>query len=224
VKATKVAVDGNQIYYADNNNGYLRYVENDSNGWSGPTQVTYTQGEGSGSVKDINADAVLGVADVDGDTNDEIVYTDSGTIRYIQVGSNENPTDTGEGYGNNNGPGLGRPVDFDGDGKALVPVITGSNEVALVDAEAGDKTVIGSYAGAAKAPFASYDINGDGTAELVFANSSGYLEAMNYSTGTVTTVTDQNGNPIRVKTGNGEGTGRLDPPRARSVASGIIRQ
>ena len=122
------------------------------------------------------AQAVAGVGDIDGDGQDELVFADgSQAIRYIE------PSESGaqtfskvyDGAGSNDGIGVGAPADFDGDGVDSVPIVDGSNQIRLVTAGAGGRTLTGGIA--AKAPVAPGDVDRDGTIELAFYRTDGDL-------------------------------------------------
>ncbi len=68
----------------------------------------------------------MGVADIDTDGSDEIIFfAESQEIRYLNQDGNTEKVQTG-GVGSNNRSGIGPPADFDGDGVLKVPFIDGS--------------------------------------------------------------------------------------------------
>lgn len=151
------------------------------------------------TIADVSGDGVAGIADFDGDGEDELVYGgDSGTSDSVNyVDDNGTTVTTDAGYGVNNGIGLGEPGDFDGDGTARVPIVDGSNNILLVDSDGNTETINGSGV-ATKAPLATLDWDGDGDLEIVFVHTDGTLRYVDDVTGsnTVKTVEDADGNSV----------------------------
>lgn len=116
-------------------------------------------------VADAAAAAVLGVVDFDGDGDRDIVYLGtSSTVKYYDGSVHSTGYSS---IGSNNGLGAGPVADLNGDGTPRVPIVDGSQNIALVDAS-GDKTVLNSnYQAAAKAGVAAVDWNDDGQLEVV---------------------------------------------------------
>ncbi|GGL61064.1 DUF7261 family protein [Halocalculus aciditolerans] len=147
--------------------------------------------------------AVAGAADIDGSGADELVYVDgSGQLRYVTAaGVTEQKIENG-GTGANYGPGVGRPYDFDGDGTARVPFVDGSNNLKLIGAGGTPTTVVSGNV--AKAPLGVFDVDTDGSMEIVFVQD-GSLYYVDDVTGTpnVTQLTDSDGDPVTVVEGPG---------------------
>jgi phosphotransferase system HPr-like phosphotransfer protein len=120
--------------------------------------------------------AVMGVADVDDDGSDEIIFLDgSSAIRYLNQDGSTEKVPTG-GVGSNNGRGIGPPADFDGDGVPRVPFIDGSQNPALTTGD-GVITRLNKNGVARKAGVAPVDIDADGDLELVFfGNDEGKIQ------------------------------------------------
>ena len=120
--------------------------------------------------------AVMGVADVDDDGSDEIIFFDgSQEIRYLNQDGSTEKVPTG-GVGSNNGSGIGPPADFDGDGVPRVPFIDGSQNPTLITSD-GAKTRLNKNGVAKKAGVAPVDIDADGDLELLFfGNSEGKIQ------------------------------------------------
>ena len=122
------------------------------------------------------ADAVLGIADIDGDETEELVYGGKGpdgnsdTVNYIDGPDGAVESIPSSGYGTNKAPGVGTPADFDGDGQSLVPIVDGSNNIKLFDASGRVKTISG--ISATKAPITTTDVDEDGAPEIVYISSS----------------------------------------------------
>lgn len=127
---------------------------------------------------DVEIQAVSGIADIDGDGAEELVFGgnspsgNSDSINYID--DDGTVAETNGAYGTSSGIGLGEPADFDGDGVARVPYVDGSNNIKIVSAT-GTPTAITSTGPAAKSPMASVDADGDGESEIVFLNQSASL-------------------------------------------------
>lgn len=150
------------------------------------------------------ADAVAGIADVDGDGADELVFGGSGgsgsddTVRYIDDdGTTIIPTEVN--YGSNNGIGLGEPADFDGDGKARTPIVGGSQEIKLAD-ENGNTEFLTSGDSPNKSPLGTADLDTDGDPEIYFVGQNQKLRYVDDVTGqnTVKDVTDSTGGSVPV--------------------------
>ncbi len=127
------------------------------------------------------AESVAGVADVDDDGADELVFTnDQGAIEYVD---DDRSTIRSTGFGQNLPVtnAIANPRDFDGDGIARIPIVDSSNRIVLVNASGGGSTEVinGSYGQAAKTQFAATDIDGDDGLEFAFTDTGGrgtYME------------------------------------------------
>lgn len=155
--------------------------------------------------KDAKAKAIAGAANIDSDASKELVYLDgSANVDYL-TGEGETEK-TGRGVGSNTGYGIGVPADFDGDGVARIPIVTGSNNVALIDVD-GTRTKLGGSA--EKTTVAPYDWDGDGDLEIVFLDKSSHrlkiVDGLADGAGSVTieTATDGDGDEITAKPGPG---------------------
>lgn len=97
-----------------------------------------------------SASAVAGVADVNGDGDDELVYTGtSQTIHYVDGGQVEEVVTVGQ----NDGIGVGAPRQFDADPPARIPAVDTSNNRVLYDSAGNEETLepgssVGPVAGA----------------------------------------------------------------------------
>jgi phosphotransferase system HPr-like phosphotransfer protein len=147
-------------------------------------------GSNQGNIAGVNADgnaeviarpgngctAVMGVADVDDDGNNEIIFFDgSQEIRYLNQDGSTEKVPTG-GVGSNNGSGIGPPADFDGDGVPRIPFIDGSQNPALITGD-GVITRLNKNGVARKAGIAPVDIDADGDLELLFfGNDEGKIQ------------------------------------------------
>ncbi|GAD51299.1 hypothetical protein MBEHAL_0059 [Halarchaeum acidiphilum MH1-52-1] len=147
-------------------------------------------------VLSVASKAVVGVADFDGDSADELIYL--GTSADVKYADPDGTThDTGISPGSNV-RSVGTPADFDGDGVARVPYVTGSNNVKLVDDD-GEMTKFTSPS-AVKTGVSVDDVDRDGDPEIVYVGSNKkYLRYLNLD-GTTGYVHDSAGDKIPVDT------------------------
>jgi len=134
---------------------------------NGDTDIIATPGNGCGGV--------AGVEDIDDDGSVELVFVDgSQQIRYLEQDGTTTEVENG-GVGSNNSTGFGSPAVFPGSPPGTpsdlpeIPLIGGSNEVALMTYD-GTKTVLAS--GAKKAAIAPADLDVDDDLELAFLGSN----------------------------------------------------
>lgn len=160
---------------------------------AGTPQVVATPGNG--------VQGVVGVGDVDGDADPELVFADgSQQLRYIDGpgGSIENVE--GGQTGSNNGVGAGRLADVDGDAADEIVAVDGSNEVVVVEdpSSATDSTTT-IATDAVKAPVTVADVDGDGAVEVVYIGTTNrrfkYVDDP-LGAATVTYLTDEDGNRV----------------------------
>lgn len=151
------------------------------------------------------ASGVVGPADIDGDSTDELVFVDgSDTVRYLE--SDGSTGTTGITAGQNNGVGGGSIADYDGDGSDEVAIVDGGNDIVITDATSsesiGSSDVDGGTApSATKSPPTAADVDDDGSPELVYiAVSDGNLNYLDNTDGTgdifIRELTDTSGNDI----------------------------
>jgi hypothetical protein len=147
--------------------------------------------------------AVVGVADIDGDAADELVFADA-SQRLQALDPDGSVTALADGQlGSNNGIGAGTLADFDGDGVHRAVGVDGSNELKLIGAGAaagGEATTTLTGGVARKSPATVADVDGDGTPEVVFVSTDS--EKLKYvddvgGANTVTLLTDADGNAIQ---------------------------
>ena len=169
-KPTRIAVGewqpaglSGKLILAESNQGNIAGVDANGN-----AEVIAEPGNGCA--------AVMGVADIDDDGSDEIIFFDgSQEIRYLNQDGSTEKVPTG-GVGSNNGSGIGPPADFDGDGVPRVPFIDGSQNPALTTSD-GVITRLNKNGVARKAGVAPVDIDADGDLELLFfGNDEGKLK------------------------------------------------
>lgn len=124
--------------------------------------------------------AVAGFGDIGGGAGKELVFVDASESRNLrvvtlsQVGSGEKtfPNLTGDRPSPGESDAIGSPGDFDGDGKAAIPIVDENNSVALLEAgESPHYLGLNQAAGcdcAEKSSVAPSDIDNDGKTEFVF--------------------------------------------------------
>lgn len=141
--------------------------------------------------KDTATNAVAGVDDITGDGVKEVVFVGSSTdLRYYNESAGTVVTFYSSGIGTNSGYGVGSPRDFDGDGVAEVPMVDGSNNGVLVDADGSTTTVVSG--GVDKSPVAGVELDVANGTEFVFAAGND----LQYATlsGDIHTLKDASGN------------------------------
>ena len=146
-----------------------------------------------------DAQAVLGIDDIDGDGEMELVFADgSQHVRYVEEpGGSIEKLENG-GVGSSEGIGSGGLHDLDGDGTASAVFINGSNNLRVVDADGTDRTIYlgdDSDDGAAKAPPTMIDLDGDDELEIA------YLRNEDEEDGPDVEFVDQDGSDIRTLCG-----------------------
>ncbi|PSR03797.1 MAG: hypothetical protein BRD50_05205 [Bacteroidetes bacterium SW_11_45_7] len=175
---------GSSIFYADADLKEIYRVKPDQS----PSKVIKA---GNGT------NAVSGIADIDGDGADELVFVDaSQEVRYID--DDQSISTTAVTIGFNNGIGIGRPLDYNGNGKASIPAVGGGNEILMLGPNGNRETILSGTA--TKAPIAPVDVDCDNEHELIFRNTNNqlrYIEDVR-GTNTVKTFVDDNGNQVVV--------------------------
>jgi hypothetical protein len=161
----RFAPNAPSLYYAQSSDGAV-------------VRVTPQTTPGEEVFGGVTAQATVGLGDIDADGSAELIFGGNGpqgnsdTINFIDDdGSLEG---IGVGYGSDDSVGLGEPADFDGNGLARVPVVTGNQRIGLVDA-AGRIEIVRD-ATTPKAALATADIDTDGRPEIVFVDSDGSLK------------------------------------------------
>ncbi|MFB6272763.1 MAG: hypothetical protein ABEL51_07720 [Salinibacter sp.] len=168
------------VFYANSNNDAIYQVswEPNSNGknQSEPQKVAGLTNSRNG------AQAVIGIADVNEDEGEELVFADgSQQLRYIDEPGNGDREDgsafpkiQGGSVGSNNGIGAGAFVDRNNDGTSSVVFVNGSNNIRIVNDAGTNRTIHvdnaneGNGPGAAKVPPAVTDVDGDGNLEVIY--------------------------------------------------------
>jgi len=162
-----------------------------------------------GAVQEIylkSARAIVGVADVNGDDTDELLFTSSsGALQFLtQNGTIE---ESGSYPGNSN-LNIGTPRDFDDDGHDEVPFVSGSGYINLAEYRDGQWTSTASplnnsdtYSPMNQRTMGTYDVDADGDYEIVFVapdSELAYIEATGPDRGIVRIFTNATGDPVTV--------------------------
>lgn len=173
----------NAVFFTSNNNNLWKY-ENDSEGL---TEIT---GAPSG------VDAVAGVADVSGSNGPDLVFSESGTIKYYNPTSGT-VTDTGVGI--NTPKALGEPADFaDGDTEVEIPYNHGDDPYLRLADTNGEDEQISTSEEPLEQPLGTAQVTTAGSGdEIIFLNKSNFIK---YATvnGTTGFVLDSDGDKIEV--------------------------
>jgi len=150
---------GPSIFFADENHDALYRVRPGQS----PTQVT-DPGDG--------VQAVIGIADIDGDDDTELVFADaSQQVRYLESDGSIHDVASG-GAGSNIGIGSGSLADFDGDGDAAIVVADGSNDIKILNGPNGDGTQTLTTPDTEKSSVATADVDGDSSKEIIYLSKS----------------------------------------------------
>lgn len=179
------------VFFVDDNDNKIYRVAP-----GGSPQVVVNPGNG--------ANSVLGMTNVDGDSDDELIFADgSQALRYVDPGDGIEKMKNA-GTGSNNGIGSGSIADFDGDGKHVFVAVGGSNEIKLIGAKSseggeGTESIPTGTAKAKKAPATVADVDDDGKDEIVYVgNDNGkvkYIDDVNGARN-VKFLRDDDGNKI----------------------------
>lgn len=154
-----------------------------------------------------NAKGVAGVADVDADDGVEVVYVNSdGEVVYLTGEGEQALTGFDTMAGRDT---IGQPRDFDGDGKARIPVASKAEDkhIVLLSADTGETEDItpGADGGLVESRMASFDIDDDGEFEVVFSHKgdNGDLYYVEPSTGEIIEIHTDDGDEVQGKKGEG---------------------
>lgn len=162
------------VFYADEDHQAIYRTWWDSGGGNNGNG---NNGGGSPNIQKVRdpgngAQAVLGIDDIDGDNEAELVFADASQhVRYIE-GPGETIRELANGgSGSSSGIGTGGLVDLNGDGTASAIFINGSNNLRIVNADGTDRTVSldeGSDDGAAKTSPTAIDLDNDDDLEIAY--------------------------------------------------------
>lgn len=152
--------DKTEVFYINTNNNKRLYVYED--GTSSPVQ------DRNGN--NIKATAIAGLGDFDSSMNGpEIVYvSNNGKLAYLSNGMKEQKLNRGP----NSNKAVSQPADFDDDTVLEVAVVTGNGEIELVDRDKTNAEQTFSSVSPAEIPLGAVDWSGDGTKDVVYADSN----------------------------------------------------
>ncbi|GAD53037.1 hypothetical protein MBEHAL_1797 [Halarchaeum acidiphilum MH1-52-1] len=164
---------GPSVFYAGDNKVNIYRVQPGHE----PTLVVDNSNNGG-------ANGASGIGDVDGDGENELVFVGGSQEQYVYEpeGGKADKIENGQ-AAQNQGIGASQPIDFNGDGVARVPHVDGSNNLDLVDTRDGTNTNIIS-GGVANSPVTAYDVDGDGSLEIIYLNTNSHLMYVDNVTGT----------------------------------------
>lgn len=172
------------VFYAGSGSSTLYRVDS-----GGSPQTVATPGDG--------VDGVVGTGDIDGDGETELVFVGSSQqVRYINQGGTVDKLDNA-GIGSNNALGAGALVQLDG--QTWVLLVDGSQDIALVTDDGGNKKEI--LSSGAKAPPTAADVDTDGSSEIVYVqknNKLGYIDDPLRTNATTGSLVDSSGANIKV--------------------------
>ena len=171
------------VFYANDNNDAIYKVSWKQNGGGNenqndPEKIADLDNSRNG------AQAVVGLANINGDGDKELIYADgSQELRYMDE-PNDGDNDKGDheqgsafpkipnaSAGSSEGIGTGSLVDLDGDGVFSVVFVNTSNNITVANDDGTDRTIHlddGSDDGAAKTPPTAIDLDGDGDLEIAY--------------------------------------------------------
>ena len=143
----------------------------------------------------VEANAIAGIGDVNDDGDDDLIFVGtSQRVRFIDDGSE---TDTNQGVDADTGIGVGALRQFDDGEPDRVPFVS-SNNVRLLSYQGGSSSVTDITTGGEAAPtfVSGVDWTGDDALEIVYVDSSdGTLHYVTLG-GSITQITDSDGNTI----------------------------
>lgn len=146
------------ISYVNDTDGTIYHVDTTS---LSATQVT------SGGTP-TSATSVLGIVDVNGDGDTDVLYVDeNGDLAFVDDGSSNA---VGVAVATDPGVGGGAARDHTRDGAVRTPYVTTGDDVALVDQSGTTETLATGVA--VQTPVAAFDVTGDDRLEVVYVDSS----------------------------------------------------
>jgi hypothetical protein len=146
------------------------------------------------------AQAVAGVADFDGDGNQDVVYVD-GWNEVVYLDQETDAADS-TGASASTANAVSRPADYDGNPGPEIAFTDGSSLI-LIDDGGVTATNTTSYS-IAQTPMAALDLNGDGASEVIHINAdTGELYYYDVINNDADAVTDDNGDTITPATAPG---------------------
>lgn len=171
--------DGHKsIYYVNNGgNKNIGKAEYQDGSW---TVTSNFHNPGSST----QAKAILSVADIDGDDNQDLVFMDGGNaLNYYDEAESSSPQFYSNGIGSNSGPGVGSVADFDNDGTVEASIVGGSQQIKFVWLDGSDTRtgkISTSKIKTKKTPFGLGRFYDSGK-ELIAVDQNGKLHFVNYT-------------------------------------------
>lgn len=142
-----------------------------------------------GGLGDLNGDGDLDVVFVQDDQ--DVAFLDNQTVTEVGVKVEEKKFN------------IGTPADFDGDGQVRVPVVLqnpggGEGKIQLVDS-AGNTEDMSRQVSSVKGSLATFDWNGDGTPDVVFADDDDdkHLHWVQLSGNAAPAINDENSDKVK---------------------------
>ena len=173
----------NSVFYVNENHDTIYRVDS-----GGSVNEVATLGNG--------ANAVLGIGDIDGDSDEELIFADaSQQVRYLESDGGTEKVQNG-GVGSNNGIGVGDVADFDGDGTVRFAMVDGSNNVVINGVSESEITF--TQTNAKKTTVTVADVDADGGLEVVYVDSGGDVRYVDDPLGSpqLRDLTDSDGNTV----------------------------
>jgi len=184
--------DGTRSVIYKDTNSYISRVEPDES----PVQVTTST----------QTNGIAGYGDFTGDGAGEIVFI--GTSAEIKYYDGSVGTTGFSDVSSNNGLGFGALADYDGDGTERVPVVDGSQQIALIDSSGTKETLADGYSSATYSPLGGANVSGDSQLDVLFRDSSGEIHYAEVSDSSSYGPFEPDGSGITADTGAGvAGTG-----------------
>ncbi|WP_323190564.1 invasin domain 3-containing protein [Halostella sp. PRR32] len=188
--------------------------------WDGDTSVFFVNGQGelsrvtggnsaqaidkkpsnSNNFKPIAASSAVGVADMNGDGDADLVFVNSNQdLVFVEDKKNGGREVINTGINLNTADATGAPAEYDADGAPEVPYVDGNGVVNLADENGNDGALT---SGSIESPVGTFDWTGDGTPEVIYVglgpNGNNYYLKYATDSGDVGYVRDTNGDKVRV--------------------------
>jgi hypothetical protein len=190
---------GDEVVYA--RGGQLYEVE------SGTTPDRFLYGCGGrvpNSCSKVSTDGVAGVANVDGDSTTDIVFTDNGDLEYLTGSSTQQNTDPTTTIATGiSGSAVSQPADFDDDGTVEIAVEDGGDVTFYNSGGTDDLGTITTSSQVAQAPMAASDWSADEVPDVVYVDSGGDVHYLDATSGTTGLVTKDDGTTVSADSNQG---------------------
>jgi hypothetical protein len=180
----------NALYYAESINGQSNgdiYSVSDVDNVNNHKEIQLIENNS------ITAKAIAGIADIDDDSSNELVFVDANNrsheVCYISEDESGDwsASTTNITVGSSNS--VGRPITLNGD--TVIPIVTGGGGISLIEYEENrfrSKSV--TEGGAAQAPLTAVDIDGDNELEIVYVSTDSNLKFVDNPSGDDPQVVD----------------------------------